>query len=261
MRRAWGLLVILAAACDRGSSGAGDRAADRSALQDADGSLVANATGEVSLTDGSKLQFVVTSERYKQWDAARQGLDARTKERFGQILQPRAPTERSINQATAFLQGNAAARQSISRAGMSVRDFVLMTVALEQEMQLAGDPEAHAPPAPLPMPIPEPTPLPPMPADSGYRPAPVLPPPRYDTLYGTPATRDSGIRPWKPTETPRHDTVIVRRDSVPKPVLPSQRDTSIRRDSAMRRDSVPKPLRDTVRDTLRSSPPDTLQRP
>lgn len=255
MRRAWGLLVILAAACDRGESDSG-RVAERSALQDADGSLVANATGEVSLTDGSTLQFVVTSERYKQWDAARQGLDARTKVRFGQILQPRAPTERSIDQATAFLQGNPAARQSITRAGMSVRDFVLMTVALEQEMQLAGDPEAHAPPALLPMPMPEPMPLPPPPIDTSYRPAPVLPSPRYDTLYGTPATRDSGIRPWKPSETPRHDTVIVRRDSISRPTLAPPRDTTIRRDS------VPRPtVRDTVRDTTRRTPPDTLDRP
>ena len=42
-----------------------------------------SSSGEVSLTEGEKLSFTITSERYKAWDAARTGLDSRIASRYG----------------------------------------------------------------------------------------------------------------------------------------------------------------------------------
>ena len=64
--------------------------------------------------------FVITSDRYKQWDSAREGLSKSIVSRFGTLLKPKAPTQQSIARATAFLESNAGTRQSIERTGMSV---------------------------------------------------------------------------------------------------------------------------------------------
>src|SRR5438270_68605 len=48
--------MLLVAACNRH---------DDTPLRTADGSLLSSSGGEVALSDGSHLQFVITSERYK----------------------------------------------------------------------------------------------------------------------------------------------------------------------------------------------------
>jgi hypothetical protein len=204
--------LLLVAACNRG---------DGTALRLADGSLLSSSGGEVELADGSHLQVVITSERYKQWDAARSALRPNVAARFGALLQPKSPSEKSIDRAVAFLEADVASREAIERTGMSVKDFVLMTVALEQEMRAAGDrstPRSERLPAPVPLPPP---------VDSGYLPqppAPLPPTPRVDTT----------VRPDTIFTAPRRDTSASRRDaSVPK------RDTV----------TTQKPPRDTVRDT------------
>jgi len=121
-------LVLLAAACNRG---------DNAPLSTADGSLLSSSGGDVELSDGSRLQFVITSERYKQWEAARTALRPNVVARFGALLQPKSPTEKTIEGATTFLETDVTSREAIERTGMSVKDFVLMTVALEQEMRAA----------------------------------------------------------------------------------------------------------------------------
>jgi len=247
MRWVLGFVMIAAAAC-------GSR---EEPLRRADGSEFVTSGGEVSLSDGSRLDFSITSERYKQWDAAQQSLDRRVVSRFGQVLNRRSPTESSINKAVSYLLSQPAARQAIERTGMSVRDFVMMTVALDQEMQLAESRGVPQQPLPMPMPMPYPvdtTFVPPSipsyaPPDTSqypvYTPAPVttptpLPPTSVDTTFR---------RPYPTTPT--------------TPVLPPPRDTSYR-DSLRRRDSLfaPRPRPDSVRDTTRPprTPPDTLVR-
>ena len=117
---------------------AGCRNGDEEPLRRPDGSLLSSSGGDVALADGSHLQFVITSERYKQWEAARSGLRKNVSARFGQLLRPKSPTEKTIERAVAFLETDVDAKESIERTGMSVRDFVLMTVALEQEMRTVG---------------------------------------------------------------------------------------------------------------------------
>src|SRR5439155_17107377 len=136
--------LAMIAACNR----------DDAPLRRADGSMFSSSGGDVQLTDGSHVQVTITSERYKQWEAARSGLRRNVIARFGKLLHPEAPTQASIDRAIAFLETDVASRESIEGSGMTVRDFVLMTVALEQEMRLAS--QAGAPPSasqPLPYPM------------------------------------------------------------------------------------------------------------
>src|SRR5438045_3217063 len=102
------LAALLLSACRR---------SDDTPVRRADGSLLSASGGEVSLSDGSKLSFVITSERYKQWDAAQSALDKGTAARFGALLQPKSPSQQSIERATAFLEANAAARAAIEHTG------------------------------------------------------------------------------------------------------------------------------------------------
>lgn len=223
MRTRFPLLVSLVVAC----SGAGN---DAEPLRRADGSLFSSAGGEVSLQDGSRLRFMITSERYKQWEAARAGLSRPVVARFGALLQPKAPTQRSIERATAYLESEPRARQAIERTGMSVSDFVLMTVALEQEMQLAssrGTPPSAVVPPPEFVPPPESVP----PFDS-VRPESVPPPeapplvaPRPDTAHTVPAHRlpDSAApAPRVYDSTMPADTMGRRAPRRPPPPVPAR---------------------------------------
>jgi hypothetical protein len=253
MRRpAFLFALVLVAGCNRG---------DDAPLRRPDGSLLSDAGGEVSLSDGSRLKFVITSDRYKQWDAARQGLSKDVVSRYGQLLKPKSPTQQSIDRATAFLESNPRARQSIESSGMSVKDFVLMTVALEQEMQLASargesppevasvDTSAYALPT---VPPPYASTYPPPPA---YTPSPTYPPPVYPSPiptppYDTSAYRDTTVRPLP---VPRLDTTY-RRDTLVTPIelpRPAPRDSI----TPPPRDTAPSPPR---QDSLQS--PDALRR-
>lgn len=213
MRSVLSLVVLCAAvACKR----------DDVELRRADGSAFSTSGGEVALADGSRLQFVITSQRYKQWDVAQRALDRSVAARFGQLLQPKSPTEKSIARAVSYLESDPRARTAIESAGMSVKDFVLMTVALEQEMRVASGQtggQSPSPAASLPYP---------MPVDTTPATLPVVPNVQVDS--------------------------IVKVDTTPS--LPEPRDTLPKHDSA----SAPKPPRDTVRDTTRKVPPDSVLR-
>lgn len=148
-------------------------------------------------------------------DAGQRGLDRRIAARFGAPLQPASPNERSIERAVSYLQNDARAKQAIERAGMGVRDFVLMTVALEQEMRVASGRTAEQPPPPMPAPLPYV-----YPGDTGFTPQPMFPAPsapvppsphvdssvRIDTVFARP-----------PRDTVRDTTRSLPPDSLPRP--------------------------------------------
>lgn len=215
-------------------------ACDKFQRDRSDASLLSSSGGEVALADGGSLEFAITSEQYKRWDRARRGIDRRVAARFGEILQPDAPTERSIDAAVTYLESEPSARRSIERAGMSVRGFVVMTVALEQEMRVASGQPAVRQPEPNSLPYDFP------PYDTTLiQPAPTPYPSPYPTPY--PA----------PVDTYRVDTAfpVPPRDTVPRVVIPAPRRDTIYRQTPtiFRRDTV-RP--DTVRiDTARPAPP------
>ena len=227
-------------------------------------SLTSTSGGEVALADGGSLQFAITSEQYKRWDRARRGINRSVAARFGEILQPDAPTERSISEAVAYLESEPSARNAIEKAGMSVRGFVVMTVALEQEMRVAsGQPRVRRP----------------EPAASPYD------FPQFDTTLIRPSPSPYPAAYPVPVDTYRVDTAfpIIPRDSMTRVIVPNRdtasrqtptifrRDTALRRDTVrrdtVRRDTVIPPaatqpvIRDTLPDTTSGPviPPDTLR--
>lgn len=257
------LTCLAVAACQR------DRTADEAPRLRPGEPGWTQSTGEVSLTDGETLSFEITSERYKAWDAARQGIDSRISARFGAILQPSSPSRRNIERAVQYLQGEPGAVASIERAGMSVRDFVVTTVALEQEMRRAT--ARGQVPADTVAPTPYPT-YSGYPADTTsfmtYQPIP-LPP-------SAPVVRQYLDTLPRPDVTPRHDSIVItrtdttarrfpiadsiaraaaRRDSLARQAAQRdsgslRRDTIVRRDTTVRRDSVTPPPPDTIRGAI-----------
>jgi hypothetical protein len=106
------LLVAAVGACDR-FSGGGD--GNDYSVRDAryDQSQLTTSGGEVSLSDGTEFDYIITSDRFKQWDAARQGFSRAVSSRFGALLNPKSPSERTISRAISYLQSQSGARESI----------------------------------------------------------------------------------------------------------------------------------------------------
>ena len=260
-------IVALAFACLAMTACKQDRTADAPPARPGDPGWT-SSTGEVSLSDGETLSFTITSERYKAWDAAKDGLDGRVSSRFGAILQPGSPSRRNIEKAVAYLESDPAAKAAIERAGMSVRDFVVTTVALEQEMKLASA-RGEIPPDPMPAPQPYPVDTSSF-ATTTYTPIPLPPPVPVVRQYADTTPQRDTMPPGSFVIT-RTDTATRRfpiadsiaraaaaRDSMARRSAP--RDSIVvRRDTAVKRDTAPTPPRDTVRpapvDTLRDTIP------
>jgi hypothetical protein len=97
------------------------------------------------LADGGRLPYEITSQRYTQWETARRALRA-AKLGLSMTIDPLRPTERDIQKAVDYFERNGRARRIIEDAGLTARDYVLTTLALEQQMAVAsgrwGDREA-----------------------------------------------------------------------------------------------------------------------
>jgi hypothetical protein len=120
---------------------------------DVDTALLHRAGGDVMLADGGRVDYEITSERYRQWETARRALRAQ-KISLSMQLDPLRVTEAEIQRAVTFFERNGKARRLIEATGMTVRDYVLTTLALEQQMAVAkgtwGAPERpRAPTAPV----------------------------------------------------------------------------------------------------------------
>jgi hypothetical protein len=120
------LILITLAAC-RGSN---------DDLGEVDTALLYGTGGDVMLADGGRLAYEITSDRYRQWEAARRALRAQ-KISLSMRLDPIRVTEADIQRAVNFFERNRRARRLIEDTGMSVRDYVLTTLALEQQMAVA----------------------------------------------------------------------------------------------------------------------------
>lgn len=208
-------LVLLAACQDTRFVSSGD----------VDMSRLSNTQGVMTLADGASLPYAITSEAYKQWDAAQDALSPKVVARFGRLLRPAAPTQESIARAVTYLEGDPASRQAIERAGLTVRAFVQLTVALEQQMRLAGAGQPAAAPAP--------------PAVAS----------RDDSIIPVGEQSAAEVGPDTATAMPRAPVATVRADTL-FPVVPPRPDSAARRPA--RRDTVATP-----RDTLGGMRPST----
>ena len=118
--------LALLAACGGGGTFGGD----------VDTALLHRAGGDVMLANGGRIPYEITSERYRQWEAARRTLRAQGAG-LSLRLDPLRVTEADIRRAVQSLERNGRARRAIEGTGLSVRDYVLTTLALEQQMAVA----------------------------------------------------------------------------------------------------------------------------
>lgn len=117
------LLAALLGACDSG------------AHAESDGDVLRDSTYEA-------IDYALTSERYKQWMIAQQALD-----RAGvspvERIDVRSVSDEDIDRVTRSLESQPQAKSAIEGAGMSVRDFVLTTIALAQSWDAVNGPPAR----------------------------------------------------------------------------------------------------------------------
>ena len=124
-----GAAMLLATACggdERGSTAGGDAA-------------------EVAALD-----YEVTPERYQRWVAAQQALDAIPGLPAPPKIDPMRLGDAEIRRAVEYLEGDTRASAALARAGISARDYVLTTVAIDQALvttSTAPSPVASTPAA------------------------------------------------------------------------------------------------------------------
>jgi hypothetical protein len=94
------------------------------------GSLLFDATSPAAREAlATPVDFRLTEANYAQWEQAQRFLDALPRSAFASASGARGNT---IDRAVATLEASPRARTAVERTGLSVRDFVLETVALAQ---------------------------------------------------------------------------------------------------------------------------------
>jgi hypothetical protein len=114
-----------------------------------DGERGGTAAGEAATGQVAALDYEVTPERYRRWVAAQQALDATPNLPAPPKLDPMRFGEPEIRRAVEYLERDPRARAALARAGISARDYVLTTVALDQALvaAAASPPPSGAAPA------------------------------------------------------------------------------------------------------------------
>jgi hypothetical protein len=93
-----------------------------------------NATGEANEALTSTVDFRITDDNIARWQEAQQNLDRLPRSAIPTTAGAGAT---AIDRAIARLRSSARARRAIESAGLSVRDFVLETIALAQANEAA----------------------------------------------------------------------------------------------------------------------------
>jgi hypothetical protein len=119
--------VILAVACIAGLSACcrKDSASD-------DAGFLENASAEAKTALSSPVDFQLNEDNFAKWEIAERNLDRVPASDFSKGA---AQGGSAIDRAVARIESSPRARRAIESAGLSVRDFVLETVALAQSVQ------------------------------------------------------------------------------------------------------------------------------
>ena len=131
------LLTFVAFAVSAALLGCGRARGGGAAGGAVDTAALSRPGGDVLLDAGGRIPYEITSERYREWEAARRALRA-AKISLTMRLDPLHVSQSDIDRAVNFFEGNGRARRAIEGAGISVRDYVLTTIALEQQMAVAN---------------------------------------------------------------------------------------------------------------------------
>jgi len=125
-----GLALFGAISCGRGPE-SGALSTDTSA---ADGDPDSAALG----TAVRGVKYPLTSENYRRWMVAQAALDSLPEPVAMPRVDLRDPTDEQIDRTVAFLARHEDERHAIEGSGLSVRDFVLTSIALGQALNF-GD--------------------------------------------------------------------------------------------------------------------------
>lgn len=120
------LLLLLAGSCKRESrDGAGALTASL---------IFDNASPEVREALTSRVDFRINDDNFERWVEAQKNLEELPR---SAILATSAAGGNAVDRAVARLESSPNARRAIESAGLSVRDFVLETIALAQATEAA----------------------------------------------------------------------------------------------------------------------------
>jgi hypothetical protein len=121
--------VIMAASCSRD---------DDALVADSAGGLVAIDTtlGEVEFRD---VDYRLTSDNFNRYVVAQDAIDALPQPPVVQRIDVRAPREDDVVMVVQQLESDEPARLAIANSGLSVRDFVLTSLALGQALAFGND--------------------------------------------------------------------------------------------------------------------------
>jgi hypothetical protein len=130
--------IPLALATLVGACGGGGSQSDTSA-----------AGGDAGPIEVDALSYEVTPDRYRRWLAAQRSLDAIQDLPAPPTLDPSRFTQADVDRAVRYLESDPRARAALARAGVSARDYVLTTLALDQALvaSTSTGASASAPPS------------------------------------------------------------------------------------------------------------------
>ena len=99
-----------------------------------DAGFLANASAEAKTALSSPVEFQLNEDNFAKWEVAERNLDDVPQSEFSSAL-PQGGS--AVDRAVSRLESSPRARKAIESAGLTVRDFVLETVALAQSVQAA----------------------------------------------------------------------------------------------------------------------------
>ncbi len=114
------LILLAASGCKKDSAG------------ESDFGFLQGASGEAKEALSSSVSYLLNEDNYAKWEVAEGNLDRIPASEFT-AAQPAGGI--AVDRAVARLQSSPRAKRAIEAAGLSVRDFVLETVALAQAVQ------------------------------------------------------------------------------------------------------------------------------
>jgi hypothetical protein len=160
------------------------------------------AGGDATTGAVAALDYEVTPDRYRRWVAAQRALDAIPNLPAPPKIDPLRLGEPEIRRAVDYLERDPRARAALARAGISARDYVLTTVALDQALVAAAASPAPSGTAPATAPAT-------VPAGGASRPAT-----RRSGGGATAASASAAATPAQPrlTGTPTRNVELVRRN-------------------------------------------------
>jgi hypothetical protein len=104
----------------------------RDSSSDENAGFLANASPEASEALSVPVSYELNEDNFAKWETAEQNLDGLPPAEFASVQ----PSDGSpVDSADARLESSPRAKRAIESAGMTVRDFVLETVALAQAVQ------------------------------------------------------------------------------------------------------------------------------